>query len=131
MKKSLTGILVLLQATSVAAEATRGPGTIEGTIGDAAIKIQGTCSKAEASFEFWSDGTQFAVHNDDNGDGMYLNIQVLTLGNQTVAAMHYYRNGNKVYAGTLKYLDFDGHSLQVNAQQGRHELPTTFSVQCD
>lgn len=131
MKKLLAGIPVLLLATTAAAEATRSPGTIEGVIGDTVITTQGTCSKDDASFEFWSDGTQFAVHNDANGDGMYLNIQVLTLGNQNMAALHHYRNGNKVYAGTLKFTEFDGHSIDVDAKQGRNKLPMRFSVQCE
>ena len=112
MRKLLVTALGLLLTTHVLAETIRSSGTITGTVGEHTIDLRGTCSQSETAFEFWSDGTQFAVSRDVNGDDMYLNVQVFTMGGRTMASLSHSRNGERVYNGAIKYEEFDGSSIK-------------------
>lgn len=131
----LTPFVVALLAIVLPVSAhasTKGPGLLEGTIGGEAVSIQGTCNTAENAFEFWSDGKDFAVNKDSDGDGMYLNIAIIKFGDQSRASMRYSRGGETLYNGVLEYTAFDGASLAVDGVLGsKTKLPATFTVICN
>lgn len=105
----------------------KGPGVLKGTIGSADVYFEGTCSSRSGMFEFWSDGTEFAVSRDQNGDNAYLNIMVI--GKR--ASLSYNRDGEKIYNGMFTYATFDGASLTADTLMGRNRLPAKFEVRCE
>ena len=120
-------LCLLLLPISAWSAAGKGPGSFAGRIGGADVQLQGTCSRAEGSFQFWSDGTEFAVNRDQNGDGAYLNIMVMG----SMAALNYNRDGQKIYNGTFTYTELTDKSLTADTRMGRDELPAQFEVRCE
>lgn len=123
----LLGVCVTV---NVAAHAGTMSGRLEGSINGTTVNVNGTCSRNEGVFEFWSDGTEFAVSNDSDGDGMYLNIMVRSIGDQTFAALRYSRGGETIYNGTFEYDALGDQSLSVDTSMGRDDVPAKFHVQC-
>ena len=129
----LTSALVpfLAIADVGAAQAAKSPGSLAGSIGGDAIDITGTCSFGEGGFEFWSDGTDFAVPNDSNGDGTYRNISVTEMGTKTYNALWYSRGGDRRYKGLFSVEDRGERSMSVDTELGRDDIPAKFEVRCE
>lgn len=129
--QSLAVAIFVSITSSVGHASTRVPGTLKGSIGGDVLSLDGTCSQGASSFEFWSDGIKFAVNKDMNGDGMYVNIIVLSLGNQTKAMLRYSRGGKTIYNGNLDFKTLENQTLTVDATLGRaSDVPAKFVVTC-
>ena len=106
-------------------------GTLVGTVAGNQLDLQGTCYASENSFDFWSDGTDFEVNNDTNGDGQYLNVSVVSMNDQTMAAMRFHKDGEKVYAGTVPYSLGGNANMTVRGALGREQAITAdFTITC-
>lgn len=110
----------------------KGAGTITGTIGANALDVEGVCSKAPKSFDFWTDGTDFASANDVDGDGQYLTVNVMEMQGKVRAALRYGKDGETIYNGLVSLESFDGNSLRVDTPLGREQkIEAEFTISCD
>ena len=98
------------------------PGKISGTIAGQPFNQDGTCSKGPNQFEFWTDGTDFAVNSDTDGDGQFMVVQVITAGSTTMAAMRFHRDNEKVYNGTVPYSVGGNANMTISGDLGREKL---------
>ena len=106
-------------------------GTLVGSVAGNQLDLKGTCYASENSFAFWSDGTDFEVNNDTNGDGQYLNVSVISMNDQTMAAMRFHKDGEKVYAGTVPYSLGGSANMTVQGALGREQAITAdFTITC-
>jgi len=110
----------------------KGPGTISGTIAGNPIDVEGVCSSSPGSFDFWTDGTDFASANDVDGDGQYLILNVINMNGTIRKALRYSRGGETLYNGLVSTESFDGKTLTVNTMLGRaQEISADFTISCD
>lgn len=108
------------------------PGMLTGTIGDNSLDVEGVCSTAPDSFNFWTDGTDFASNNDVNGDGQYVTIQMINTGDVVMTALRFSKNDETVYNGQIPVEAFDGSMMQVDSALGREQaINADFTIECE
>ncbi len=120
--------------TMPAVEAGKMPGVLSGSIGGDALSLSGTCSMGPHIFEFWSDGKEFAVNRDTNGDNVSLNIMIrpMTSGGKTMAVLTYRKDGKMVYNGLFDPSSYDGTILSADTALGRAAaISAKFEVNCN
>jgi len=110
----------------------KSSGTLTGTIGDNSLDFEGVCSTSEGSFNFWSDGTDFASNSDVDGDGQYITVQAYDTGDGVMTALRFSKDGETVYNGQASYESFDGTTMTFDRQLGREQaMSADFTVDCE
>ena len=110
----------------------KGPGSVSGMIAGNPVEAEGVCATSTQSFDFWTDGTDFASANDVDGDGQYLILNVINMNGTIRKALRYSRGGETLYNGLVSPESFDGKTLTVNTMLGRaQEISADFTISCD
>jgi len=130
----LAGQMLALPAIGAVQAADQLTGTLTGSIGDTMLDKTGKCSQSGPVFQFWTDGDQFPVHKDSDGDGMYFAVMVNSQMPGSVGSLQYGRDGEKIYSGTFPFTYFDGGTLtvdgQIGARSGQSGMPAAFNIVC-
>jgi hypothetical protein len=109
----------------------KGTGRVTGTIAGHTIDADGICSTAAQSFDFWTDGTDFASASDANGDGQYLILNIININGRVRNALRYSRDGETIYNGLVSTESFDGQSVTIDTMLGRaQEISANFTIVC-
>ena len=128
----VVGQMLALPVTGPAQAADQITGILTGSIGDTMLEKTGKCSQSGPVFQFWTDGDQFPVHKDSDGDGLYFAVMVNSQMPGFVGSMQYGRDGKKIYGGTFPFAYFDGQTLTVNgaigARSGQSGMPAAFNI---
>ena len=111
---------------------SKGPGVLQGTIGEHQLDVAGTCGASAEDWNFWTDGTDFSADNDSNGDGQWLNIQIVNINDNVMAALTFFKDDEKVYKGTVPIAVLEQKRFAVDAPLGREQLISAdFTVRCE
>ena len=110
----------------------RSAGTLTGTIADNSLDLDGVCATSESSFDFWSDGTDFASNRDVDGDGQYITVQSYNTGDTVMTALRFSKDGETVYNGQVTYDTFDGKTMSIDRDLGRKQaISADFMINCE
>lgn len=110
----------------------KGAGTLSGTIGANSLSVDGVCARSPESFDFWTDGNDFASASDATGDGQYLTLSVMKMQDRFRTSLRYSKDGKTVYNGLVRYESFDGTTMRVKTPLGREqEILADFTITCE
>jgi len=111
---------------------SKGAGTVTGTIGGIALDTKGVCSRSSGSFDFWTDGEDFASASDATGDGQYLILNIVNLNGKVRTALRYSKDGETIYNGLVSYESFDGSTVRVDTPLGREQkISADLTITCE
>jgi len=110
----------------------KGPGSVSGMIAGNPVEAEGVCATSTQSFDFWTDGTDFANARDTTGDGQYLILNVVNMNGKVRSALRYSKDGETIYNGLVSYESFDGSTVRVDTPLGREQkISADLTMSCE